>query len=259
MSRAAGEARVALVTGATRGIGLATALRLAADGYAVGITYSRDEQAATAAADALEREAPGRVAAIRADATSWEDGERAVAEAERRLGPLWALVNNVGVGMLKRLEDCDAERWRRMWSLNLESAVIHSTAAGRRMLERGGGAIVNLSSMSASRAFERRGPHCVAKAGLEMLTRCQALEWGPRGIRANAVAPGVVATDEVMEMISSGVIEPKGALAGVPLGKFAVAGDVAAAVAFLVGEDAAHVNGHVLAVDGGWSAAGGPL
>jgi 2-deoxy-D-gluconate 3-dehydrogenase len=146
-----------------------------------------------------------------------------------------------------------------MWSLNLESAVIHSNAAGRGMLERGGGAIVNLSSMSATRAFERRGPHCVAKAGLEMLTRCQALEWGPRGIRANAVAPGVVATEEVTTAISSGVIDGEAALAGVPLGRFAAPSDVAGAIAFLIGEDAAHVNGHVLAVDGGWSAAGGPL
>jgi NAD(P)-dependent dehydrogenase (short-subunit alcohol dehydrogenase family) len=251
------SAGVALVIGGSRGLGLATAKELAASGWAVAVTYSRDEQAAARAREILDELAPGRALVCKSDATSWTAASDMIETVESTLGDVTALVNNVGWGMLKSVEDTDPSFWRWMWSVNLESAVINATTVGRRMLERGSGAIVNMSAVSGMRAFERRAAHCVAKAGVNMLTQCLALEWGPRGVRTNAVAPGVVNTDYVRGMLERGLISEEAAIEHTPLRRLASEQEVATVVRFLVGSDASFVNGQIILVDGGWLVHGG--
>lgn len=246
------EPGVALVVAGTRGIGLATAKAFAGAGAAVALTYRKDPASAAAAAAELEPLAPGRVRVLQSDARSWEDAETTVARVEDDLGPITALVNTAGWGMFKTIEETDASFWRYMWSINLDSAVIHSTLVGQRMLERGSGTIVNMSAVSGFRALERRAAHCVAKAGVNMLTQCLALEWGPRGIRTNAVAPGVVGTEYVRGMIDQGLISEEVAVQSTPLGRLASVDEVASVIRFLSSDEASYINGQTILIDGGW-------
>lgn len=248
---------VALIVAGTRGIGLSTALHLAEQGAPVAVTYRKDAEAAADAAERLEAANPGRTRVIQSDARSWEDAERTVAQVEDELGPIATLVNNAGWGMFKTIEDTDPSFWQWMWSINLDSAVIHSTTAGKRMLERGSGSIINMSAVSGFRAMERRAAHCVAKAGVNMLTQCLALEWGPRGIRTNAVAPGVVGTDYVKGMIDQGLISEQVAVESTPLGRLANEGEIASVISFLASDAASYVNGQTILIDGGWLVHGG--
>lgn len=247
----------ALVIAGTRGIGLATAKELARHGAAVAVTYRKDADSAAAARRELNAINPGKTLVIASDATSWEDGERTVDQVERELGPIGTLVNNAGWGMFKNIEDTDESYWRWMWSINLDSAVIHSTIVGERMLARGAGAIVNMSAVSGFRAMRQRAAHCIAKAGVNMLTQCLALEWGPRGIRTNAVAPGVVATEYVRGMIARGVISEEVATTSTPLGRMADVNEIAAVIRFLASDDASYINGQTIVIDGGWIMHGG--
>jgi NAD(P)-dependent dehydrogenase (short-subunit alcohol dehydrogenase family) len=248
---------VALVVAGTRGIGLATALTLAEQGAPVAVTYRKDPDAATAAAERLEAANPGRTLVLQSDARSWDDAARTVAQVEEELGPIATLVNNAGWGMFKTIEDTDPSYWQYMWSINLDSAVIHATTVGRRMLERGRGSIVNMSAVSGFRAMERRGAHCVAKAGVNMLTQCLALEWGARGVRTNAVAPGVVGTDYVKGMMAKGLISEQVAIDSTPLGRVAEEREIASVIAFLASDAASYINGQTILIDGGWLSHGG--
>jgi NAD(P)-dependent dehydrogenase (short-subunit alcohol dehydrogenase family) len=252
-----GTTDVALVIAGTRGIGLATALRFAEQGARVAVTYRKDPEAAADAAARLDAANSQHTRVMQSDARSWEDAERTVAQVEDELGPITTLVNNAGWGMFKSIEETDPSFWQYMWSINLDSAVIHATTVGKRMLERGSGAIVNMSAVSGFRAMERRGAHCVAKAGVNMLTQCLALEWGPRGVRTNAVAPGVVGTDYVRGMIDQGLISEQVALDSTPLGRLAREGEVASVIAFLASDAASYINGQTILIDGGWLTHGG--
>jgi NAD(P)-dependent dehydrogenase (short-subunit alcohol dehydrogenase family) len=243
---------VALVTAGTRGIGLATAKALASAGASIAVTYRKDPESAESARVALEQINPGHVLVLQSDARSWEQAGETVARIDQELGGITTLVNTAGWGMFKTIEETDASFWQYMWSINLDSAVIHSTVVGTRMLERGSGTIVNMSAVSAFRALERRAAHCVAKAGINMLTQCLALEWGPRGIRTNAVAPGVVRTEYVRGMIEKGLISEQVAVESTPLGRLATVDEIASVVRFLSSDAASYINGQTILIDGGW-------
>ncbi|HEX3802000.1 MAG TPA: SDR family oxidoreductase [Solirubrobacteraceae bacterium] len=247
-----GERPVAFITAGTRGIGLATAKELAANGSRVAVTYRKDPESAEAAREALEQLAPNDVLVLQADARSWDQAEAAIDRVEGELGPITTLVNTAGWGMFKTIEETDASFWQYMWSINLDTAVIHSTLVGTRMLERGSGTIVNMSAVSGFRAVERRAAHCVAKAGINMLTQCLALEWGARGIRTNAVAPGVVATEYVRGMIEAGLISEEVAVESTPLRRLASVEEIASVIRFLSSDAASYINGQTILVDGGW-------
>ena len=244
------DGRVALVTGASRGIGRAVALRLAAEGAAVAVAYGTSD----AAAREVAAEAAGHgVATALLDADLADAGAAAglVARAAEALGKVDILVNNAGLTrdqLAVRMSDRD---WSDVLAVDLTAAFALCRAALRGMLRARWGRIVNVSSIAGVIGNPGQANYSAAKAGLIGLTKALAREVGARGITVNAVAPGFVDTD-MTSGLPRDLVER--ALTAVPAGRLGTADEVAAAVAFLAGPEAAYVNGHVLHVDGGLAA-----
>jgi len=246
------DGQVALVTGAAGGIGAATARRLAEEG-AVVVLVDRDGDAAEAVAGALRGE--GHAAeAVAADVTDAGAVEAFVAGAAERHGRLDVLVNNAGVTRDNLLFKLTEEEWDVVLDVNLKSAFLCARAAQRVMVPARRGAIVSLSSRSA---LGNRGQanYAAAKAGIKALTSTIALELGPFGIRANAVAPGYIATamtDATARRLGRTPEEHQAAVAAAtPLRRVGRPEEVASVVAFLASEDAAYVSGQTIEINGG--------
>ncbi len=244
------EGKVALVTGASRGIGRASALALAREGAAVAVNYVRD--AAGAADTAARVRALGRQAlVVRADVTQRAQVEAMVAEIVAALGHLDILVCNAGV--LTRtpfLELSDAE-WRRVIDTNLTGPFVVGQIVARQMVKQGGGGkIVNVTSEVAERALAGLSHYCASKGGLRQLTRTMGVELAPYGINVNAVAPGLTETDINRERLAQPeFLQPR--LARIPLGRVNQPEDIAGAVVFLASAAADKLVGATIAVDGG--------
>jgi 3-oxoacyl-[acyl-carrier protein] reductase len=238
---------VAVITGGTRGIGLAVAKRLAGDGYDVLLTYRGDAAAAAAAKDGLA--GSGRqVEVIAADISTADGAGQAIETAMQSLGRLDVLVNNAGItrdNLLMRMSDDD---WDAVLTTNLKGAFLTTKAAIRPMLRQRSGRIVNITSVVGQVGNAGQANYAAAKAGLIGFTKSLAKEVGSRGITVNAIAPGFIDTrltaalpDEMKTML----------LERTPLNRLGTPEDVAGAVAFLVGPDASFITGHTLTVDGG--------
>jgi len=231
---------VALVTGAARGIGAAIAAELSRRGDVVaGFDLSGEE--GIYLCDVSD---PARV-------------EHCVALVESELGPIELLVNNAGLSVIAPSEELSDEVWRRQFAVMVDGAFYCARSVGKRMLARGRGSIVNITSINATEAFPGRLAYCAAKAALSMMTEVLAIEWAGRGIRVNAVAPGVVRTDLVDEAIRSGVVSEALYTSRTPVRRLGNPEEIARAVAFLASDhEAGFVTGTTLVVDGGWSAYG---
>jgi 3-oxoacyl-[acyl-carrier protein] reductase len=238
----------ALVTGASRGIGAATARALAADGWAVGVNYSRDRAGAESVVASIAGEG-GRALALGTDVSAETD--EMLATVTRDLGPVLVLVNNAGVtadGLSARLGDA---AWNRVLEVNLTAAFrLTREVLGPMMRERFG-RIVNVSSVVGLRANPGQANYSAAKAGLIALTRTVAAEVARRGITVNAVAPGLIETELTREITANGT---GGLLASIPARRSGSPQEVAACIRFLASDEAGYVNGAVLPVDGGMSA-----
>jgi 3-oxoacyl-[acyl-carrier protein] reductase len=238
---------VALVTGASRGIGAACAAALAEAGYDVAVGYASDAEGAARTVAAVE--AAGRRAVSHAADVADEDAAAGLVEAaEEALGPLDALVLNAGItrdGLVVRMS---SEDWSAVIDINLSGAFFTARPALRGMLRRRTGSIVAVSSIVGLIGNAGQVNYAAAKAGLVGMVRALAREAGGRGVRVNAVAPGYIATE-----MTAGLSEEQraGILAATPLGRLGTPEDVAAAVAFLCSDDAAFITGAVLSVDGG--------
>lgn len=236
--------KVALVTGAGGGIGRATVERLAADGAAV---VAGDVRGYAAAAEAA-RAAGGRALGLELDVTSAASARAAVEAAVAEFGGLQVLVNNAGIDQRGRLEELSEADWDRMLAVNLKGPFLCAQAAVRHL--EGGGAIVNVSSLAGRSSSPIQGCHySTSKAGLLGLTRHLARELGPRGIRVNAVCPGLIMT----EMLTRGTSNERIAelAASVPIGRAGQAEDIARAIAFLASDDAGYITGASLDANGG--------
>jgi meso-butanediol dehydrogenase / (S,S)-butanediol dehydrogenase / diacetyl reductase len=241
---------VAVITGSARGIGLAAARWFLANDHRVALIDIDRETLAKAAAEL----AGERTLALHGDVSDPRRVQEMVAEIERRFGRVDALVNNAGVAVFKTIGDTTFEEWRYVMATNLDGVFLCSQACVPLMRKNGGGAIVNIASISGLRASTLRVAYGTSKAALIHLTRQQAVELGTVGIRANAIAPGPVET-EMAKLVHTPAIRADYHDA-IPLGRYGTLEEIASAIGFLCSPAATYVNGQVLAVDGGFEAAG---
>lgn len=239
--------RTALVTGSSRGIGLAVARALAGAGARV-VLNSRDADAVRAAAEQVGNGAVG----IAADLGSPGGAAGLVDQALSALGSLDILVNNAGMAMPAESIELTSADWQRTIDLDLSAVFYCAQAAGRHMLARGSGAIVNISSIQAFTPLARRVAYVASKAGVVGVTKALAVEWAP-AVRVNAVAPGYVATQMVDELVQSGRVNADAIATRTPMRRMAQPNEIAAAVVFLASDGASYITGETLMVDGGWT------
>jgi NAD(P)-dependent dehydrogenase (short-subunit alcohol dehydrogenase family) len=245
------NAKVALVTGAARGIGLASAQWFLEHGHAVALL---DIDGATLDAAAGSLGPAERVLALHADVRDPQQVAQAVAAVAARFGRLDALVNNAGIAVFKPLLDTAFAEWRDVMATNLDGAFLCTQAAAPLMLRGGGGAVVNIASISGLRASTLRVAYGTSKAALIHLTKQQAAELGDVGIRVNAIAPGPVDT-AMAKLVHSAAIR-RDYHDSIPLGRYGTPEEIAARIGFLCGDAASYINGQCLAVDGGFDAVG---
>lgn len=243
---------VALVTGASAGLGRAIALRLAEEGFDLAVT-----DLDVAMLDALRSEpalADRAVIALALDLRQPDSVAAAMEEVIRRFGRIDVLVNNAGRALQRPAIAVTWAEWDDVLAINLRGAFFLSQAAARHWIDSGRpGAIVNIASTHGLTGLAGRSVYGTSKGGLIQMTRMLAIEWAPSAIRVNAVAPATVLTPSRAEMLKDPDVRQE-MLARIPLGRFPAAEEVAAAVAYLAGEGAASVTGHVLVLDGGLTA-----
>ncbi len=248
--------RTVLITGAAGGIGWATAQRFAAGGDRVVVLDLRDELALQRAAELGEPHL-----GLGCDVTHEGAVQAAVARVLQLTGRLDVLVNNAGIGdQPGGTVDQSVEAFDRVLNVHLRGSFLMSRECGRAMLnQEQGGAIVNLASIVSSAGIPGRNAYGAAKAGIVGMTKAMAVEWGLRGIRVNAVAPGYVRTALVERLQAQGSLNTDAIHARTPMGRMGTPAEIAEAVAFLASPQASFITGAVLAVDGGWIAHGGAI
>ena len=241
------DGKTALVTGATRGIGRAIALRFAAEGADVAFTYRSQDEAAVALQ--AEMEAMGvRAKAYKSDAVSYEDAHNVVADVKETFGHIDILVNNAGItkdGLMMRMDEA---AWDAVIGTNLKSAFNFIHACTPIMARQRSGSIICMTSVVGLAGNAGQCNYAASKAGLIGLTKSIAKEMGSRGIRANCIAPGFIATD-----MTSAISDENRQLweKQIPLRRGGTPEDVAGVALFLASDDASYVTGHVLSVNGG--------
>jgi NAD(P)-dependent dehydrogenase (short-subunit alcohol dehydrogenase family) len=243
--------KVAMVTGAARGIGLATAKRFLADGWRVVLL---DIDQATLRASAAALPDPDAVLPIACDVADAAGVTAALAAVAQKFGRLDALVNNAGIAIFKPILDLTYEEWSRVMAVNLTGPFLCTQAAAPLMRDSGGGAVVNITSISGLRASTLRTAYGTSKAGLAHLTQQQAVELAALGIRVNAVAPGPVDT-----AMAKAVHTPEIRAAyhdAIPLNRYGLEQELAEAIFFLCSDRSSYITGQTIAVDGGFEATG---
>lgn len=253
-SQSGNAQRVAFVTGGARGIGLAIGQWFLAHGWRIALvdcdaqTLEGTRQSFAKGPDAA------RVLCVEGDVSDAAQVQAAVDRVASSFGRIDALVNNAGVAVFKRIEETSFAEWRKVLGVNLDGAFLCSQACAAVMRRTGGGSIVNIASISGLRASTLRVAYGTSKAALIHLTKQLAVEYGTVGIRANVVAPGPVET-EMAKLVHSVAIRSDYHDV-IPLNRYGTTEEIAEAVGFLSSPAASYVNGQVLAVDGGFEAAG---
>lgn len=245
------EGKVAVVTGAGRGLGRTMALALAAAGADVVCSARSSDEIESAAEEirALGR----RALAIPADITVPDACEHLAAAAEEGLGPVDILVNNAGINIRKPVLDLSVEEYRRVLGTNLEGYFLCARAFGKGMVERGRGKVINISSIMGRVALPGQAAYASSKGAVEQLTKVLALEWAPHNVQVNALAPTYFETELTRPLFDdperNAFITER-----TPAGRWGQPHELAGAVIFLASEASSYITGHTLVVDGGWTA-----
>lgn len=240
------SSNVAIVTGASRGIGAAIAQRLAKSGHAVIVNYVSNKTEADAVV-AVIAEAGGIAHAVQADISKADDFARLFDEAEAKAGPVTLLVNNAGLMSPKRIADVEDEWFDRLFAINVKGTLNGCRIAATRLAD--GGAIVNLSTSVIGMSPPGYGPYCASKAAVEALTRSLSKELGARKIRVNAVAPGPTDTELLHDANTPERTQSFRDMT--PLGRLGEPDDIANVIAFLGSPEASWINGQTIRVNGG--------
>ncbi len=242
--------KTAVVTGAARGIGLAIAQRFLADGYRVGLLDFDAETLAQTAASLSGKP----ILAVECDVSNPEQVQASILQLAAHFGRIDVLVNNAGVAVFKPALETTFDDWSRVMATNLNGPFLCTQACVPIMLQSGGGSIVNIASISGVRASTLRIAYGTSKAALMHLTKQQAVEYGNVGIRVNCIAPGPVETAMAAQVHSADIRTSY--RDAIPLARYGTVEEMADAVAFLCSAAASFINGQILAVDGGFDAAG---
>lgn len=243
------SSRVALVTGASQGIGSGVAKILAREGATVVVNYQKSRDKAELTVDEIIKSG-GQAFAIQADVTSGQEVRRMVAWIVDRFGRIDVLVNNAGVGEHRPFLDITEQSWDEIMAVNLKGVFLCSQAAGRQMVQRRYGKIINISSVVSFAAMSGVAHYCTSKGGLTMLTKAMAFELGPYNINVNAVAPSTVRTQGNARFLDRPEVM-QAEMEAIPLHRLGCPEDVGEAVAFLATEKAGWINGTTLILDGG--------
>lgn len=242
---------VAVVTGGARGIGRASGEWFLRRGWQVALI---DRDGDTLARTVAELAQPEHVLGLRCDVSVPAQVAQATADVLARFGAVHALINNAGVAVFKSTLDTSFAEWRDVMATNLDGAFLCTQAFGEHMVRQGRGAVVNVASISGLRASTMRVAYGTSKAALIHLTRQHAVELGNAGVRVNAVAPGPVETEMARQVHNAAIrADYRDAI---PLARYGSPDEMAATIGFLCSDEASYINGQVLAVDGGFDAAG---
>ncbi len=246
--------KLAVVTGASRGLGKAIALDLAEAGARLACVATRAENAAETVEAAHRAGAEARAFGCRVERA--DEVARLFAAIESSLGPVEILVNNAGISKPQLSLEMTEDNWDEHMNVNCKSIFLCSQAAARQMKDHGGGSIVNIGSILGRNAFPATLGYCTSKAATDHMTRVLAIEWARLGIRVNCVAPGYVRTDLIETLEDEGKLAIKDLERRTPQRRLGTGEEIASAVRFVASDEASFMTGEVLVVDGGWTAFG---
>jgi len=246
--------KLAVVTGASRGLGKAIALNLARAGARLACVATSAENAAGTVEEA--RSAGAEASAFGCRVERAEEVSRLFAAIDRSLGPVDILVNNAGISKPQPTLEMTEENWDEHMDINCKSIFLCSQAAARQMKDRGGGCIVNIGSILGRNAFPAALGYCTSKAATDHMTRVLAIEWARFGIRVNCVAPGYVRTDLIETLEREGKLAIRDLERRTPQRRLGTGEEIASAVRYVASAEASFMTGEVMVVDGGWTAFG---
>ncbi|MFN8377398.1 MAG: SDR family oxidoreductase [Anaerolineae bacterium] len=239
--------QVVCITGAGRGLGYAMAERFAAEDAQV-VILEKDARTGAASSEQLG------ATFIELDVSDAAAVARAVAQIDAQFGGIDVWINNAGIAHKGYAVDLSPEDWDADLGVMLSGAFYCANAVGKVFLRQGRGNLINIASVNGLFAQKGRAPYCAAKAGLIMLTKVLASEWGEHGIRVNAIAPGVVMTDLVQQGIDQGLVNEQTYLSRIPMGRLGDKNEVVEVALFLAGNESTFMTGDCVRVDGGWTA-----
>ena len=243
------KGKVAIVTGASKGIGAGIAKQLAVEGASVVVNYASSREDADKVVDAITKEG-AKAIAVQADVSKTKDIERLFSETKRAFGRLDILVNNAGVYQFAPLEETTEDQFQRQFGINV-FGLIAATREALKYFGPEGGSVVNISSTTTSLTPPTTVVYTATKGAVDSITRVLAKELGPRKIRVNSINPGLVETEGVHALGVVGSDFEKEAVVQTPLGRIGQPGDIAPAVAFLASPESAWITGEIIQVAGG--------
>lgn len=250
------QPRIAVITGASRGLGAAMAHRLASDGWSVGCVATSEASAGPIAREVAEAHGV-KTLAVGAMVEDREQVDTGLDHIESTLGPISLMVNNAGIAQVVSFVDTDPDEFRRVVDINLMGVFHGSQAAARRMIASGTpGSIIQLGSIAGHNGFPDRVGYCGTKAAVHHMTKVMAIDLAPHNIRVNCVAPGYIRTDMVQDLIDAGTVDEQRLTARIPAQQLGAPEHIAGTVAWLASDEAAYVTGETVTVDGGWVAYG---